>query len=33
MMDGVKLEPVAANFTLKDHIYGVLRAAILDMNI
>lgn len=33
MVDGVKLEPVTANFTLKDHIYGVLRAAILDMNI
>lgn len=32
-MNGVRLEPVAANFTLKDHIYGVLRAAILDMNI
>ena len=28
-----KLTPIAANFTLKDHTYDVLRAAILDMNI
>ncbi len=28
-----KLKPVAVNFTLKDHIYDVLRDAILDMNI
>ena len=28
-----KLSPIAANFTLKDHTYDVLRAAILDMNI
>ena len=33
MSNGVKLEPVAINFTLKDHIYDVLRNAILDMNI
>lgn len=33
MTGGVKLEPVAVNFTLKDHIYDVLRDAILDMNI
>ena len=31
-IDG-KLTPIAANFTLKDHTYEVLRAAILDMNI
>lgn len=31
-IDG-KLTPIAANFTLKDHTYDVLRAAILDMNI
>jgi DNA-binding GntR family transcriptional regulator len=30
---GVRLKPVAVNFTLKDHIYDVLRAAILDMDI
>jgi DNA-binding GntR family transcriptional regulator len=30
---GVKLKPVAVNFTLKDHIYDVLRDAILAMNI
>jgi len=29
----VKLKPIAVNFTLKDHIYDVLREAILDMNI
>lgn len=28
-----KLKPVAVNFTLKDHIYDVLRDAILEMNI
>ena len=28
-----KLSPIAVNFTLKDHTYGVLREAILDMNI
>lgn len=28
-----KLQPVAVNFTLKDHTYDVLRAAILDMKI
>ena len=28
-----KLAPIAVNFTLKDHTYDVLRAAILDMNI
>ena len=33
MSNGVKLEPVSINFTLKDHIYDVLRDAILDMNI
>lgn len=33
MADGVKLKPVNVNFTLKDHIYDVLREAILDMNI
>lgn len=27
------LAPVAANFSLKDHIYGVLRTAIMDMDI
>jgi DNA-binding GntR family transcriptional regulator len=33
MSNGVKLKPVAVNFTLKDHIYDVLRDAILEMNI
>lgn len=33
MANGVKLSPVAVNFTLKDHIYDVLRRAILEMNI
>jgi DNA-binding GntR family transcriptional regulator len=33
MASGVKLKPVAVNFTLKDHIYDVLRNAILEMNI
>lgn len=28
-----KLTPIASNFTLKDHTYEVLRAAVLDMNI
>ena len=28
-----KLSPIAVNFTLKDHTYDLLRAAILDMNI
>lgn len=33
MQDGMKLKPIAANFTLKDHIFDVLREAILNMNI
>lgn len=33
MSNSVKLSPVAGNFTLKDHIYDVLRDAILDMDI
>lgn len=33
MASSVKLKPVAVNFTLKDHIYEVLRTAILDMDI
>ncbi len=33
MTKSVKLKPVAVNFTLKDHIYDVLRDAILEMNI
>jgi DNA-binding GntR family transcriptional regulator len=33
MSNGVKLKPVSVNFTLKDHIYDVLRDAILEMNI
>jgi len=33
MSGGVILTPVAINFTLKDHVYDVLRRAILDMNI
>jgi len=28
-----KLRPVSANFSLKDHIYGVLRSAIMEMDI
>ncbi len=28
-----KLSPIAVNFTLKDHTYDLLKAAILDMNI
>jgi DNA-binding GntR family transcriptional regulator len=33
MSIGEKLRPVSVNFTLKDHTYDVLRAAILDMHI
>ena len=33
MATSLKLEPVAANFTLKRHIHEVLREAILQMNI
>ncbi len=33
MQFGVKLQSVSVNFTLKDHIYDVLRSAILEMNI
>ena len=33
MSISVKLKPVAVNFTLKDHIYGVLRDAIMEMDI
>ena len=33
MSDKVILKSVDVNFTLKDHIYEVLRSAILDMNI
>jgi DNA-binding GntR family transcriptional regulator len=33
MSTGVQLKPLAVNFTLKDHIYDVLREAILSMNI
>ena len=29
----MKLKPIEANFTLKDHVYGLLRDAILDMDI
>ncbi len=29
----MKLQPIATNFTLKDHVYDRLRAAILEMNI
>ena len=29
----VKLKPVAINFTLKDHIYDVLRESILEVDI
>jgi DNA-binding GntR family transcriptional regulator len=28
-----KLSPIAESFTLKDHVFGVLRSAILDMDI
>lgn len=30
---GARLKPVSANFSLKDHVYGVLRTAILDMDL
>lgn len=30
---GVNLRPVETNFSLKEHIYGVLRSAIMDMDI
>ena len=30
---GANLRPVAANFSLKDHIYDVLRTAIMEMDI
>jgi len=33
MSISAKLKPIAVNFTLKDHIYDVLRKAILDMDI
>lgn len=33
MSGGLILRPVAVNFTLKDHVYDVLRQAILDMNL
>ena len=33
MSGGVKLQPVTESFILKDHVYGVLRNAITDMNI
>lgn len=33
MSIGDKLSPIAENFTLKDHTFEVLRAAILDMEI
>lgn len=33
MANGLTLKPVDANFSLGDHIYGVLREAILDMNV
>jgi DNA-binding GntR family transcriptional regulator len=33
MSIAAKLTPIAINFTLKDHIYQVLRDAILEMNI
>ena len=33
MSIGANLRPVATNFSLKDHIYGVLRSAIMDMDI
>ena len=29
----MKLSPIAMNFTLKDHVYGRLREAIINMNI
>ncbi len=30
---GANLRPVSANFSLKEHIYGVLRSAIMEMDI
>ena len=33
MSIGDKLTPIAESFTLKDHTFAVLRAAILDMDI
>ncbi len=30
---GLKLRPVAANYSLKDHIYPVLKSAIMEMDI
>ena len=33
MATSLKLSPIAVNFTLKDHIHGVLLDAILNMNI
>lgn len=33
MLIGEMLSPVAESYTLKDHIFGVLRTAILDMDI
>ena len=33
MATSLELEPVAVNFTLKDHIHAVLRDAIMNMNI
>lgn len=33
MTNSLKLKPVAVNFTLKDHIHGVLLDAIMNMNI
>ena len=33
MANPIRLEPVAPNFTLKDHIYGVLKRAVVEMNI
>ena len=31
--NGVKLKPIEMNFTLKDHVYDMLREAIIGMNI
>lgn len=33
MSISAKLQPVSANFSLKEHIYGVLRSAIMEMDI
>lgn len=30
---GIKLRPVAANYSLKDHVYPVLKSAIMEMDI